>query len=288
MVSRALGRIKLDEPALQKDLATIADSPRIAEEYDEFSSGFWKNCSLWNDTGDSLDTQYKAYEGPPRRTPLGAQLPYIDDVLSRYFDFRNLKMVRVRNLVDAIIIPHRDFVELEGESSRFFRVFLALEHNADSFHSDEANVFQMQPGEIWWLDAATVHAAANFSRRSRAHLCLDFQFRDGGFCSSDIFKDPAKIELNVTPTLKPRSPFDTEENTLLALSSLLAPHTFKDITFLLSKVHFEKAVPISACFDWLTAMADHQGNRALAAKARNLRSYMIERRELGERFSYAE
>ncbi len=288
MASRLLGRLPLDQDALAQDLAMINSFPRVPEEYDEFSSGFWKNCSLWNDTGDSLDTQYRTYEGQARQTAYGEKLPYVGQLLRRHFDFRHLKMVRVRNLIDAIILPHRDFVELEGERSRYFRVFVALEHNLDSFHSDEESVFQMQPGEVWWLDAAIVHAAANFSPKSRAHLCLDFQFPTAEFDASDIFADRGGIDFDVTPTLKSREVFDAGEEALAAFAPALTPHTFRDMAFLLSKLHFDKAVPIIACFDWLATMAARQEDKALEEKAKRLRSYMIERRELGERFSFAE
>lgn len=288
MASRLLGQIALDHNALAADLRIIEGFPRIPEEYDEFSSGFWKNCSLWNDTGDSLDTQYRAYDGLAQRTPYGGQLRYIDQLLRRHFNFNYLKMVRIRNLIDAIIIPHKDFVELDRKKSSYLRVFVALEYNPESFHSDEAAVFQMQPGEVWWLDAAIVHAAANFSANSRAHLCLDFQFPSSEFDASEIFADRDSINFDVTPTMKHRERFEGDNKTLAAFTPMLTQHTFRDVIFLLSKIHFDKDVCITDCFDWLTAMAVRLGDHALEEKSRRLRRYMIGDRALGERFSFRE
>ncbi|MCV5063527.1 aspartyl/asparaginyl beta-hydroxylase domain-containing protein, partial [Escherichia coli] len=53
---------------------------------------------------------------------------------------------------------------------------------------DEEAVFRIRKGEIWFLDAAIGHAAANFSKDSRVFLCLDYVF-DSDFDPSDIFKD---------------------------------------------------------------------------------------------------
>ncbi|MGR5913138.1 aspartyl/asparaginyl beta-hydroxylase domain-containing protein [Bacillus cereus] len=101
-------------------------------------------------------------------------------------------MVRTRNLVDAMVIPHRDFVEFSHSTKQRFRVFLALEDNKMAFHSDEEAVFRIRKGEIWFLDAAIGHAAANFSKDSRVFLCLDYVF-DSDFDPSDIFKDKKDI-----------------------------------------------------------------------------------------------
>ncbi|GAA6826299.1 L-proline cis-3-hydroxylase 1 [Staphylococcus arlettae] len=47
MSSYAFGKVNFDEKKLEKDLQTHTTFPKISEEYDEFSSGFWMNCTLW-------------------------------------------------------------------------------------------------------------------------------------------------------------------------------------------------------------------------------------------------
>lgn len=61
-------------------------------------------------------------------------------------------------------------------------------------------------------------------------------------------------------------------------------HTFKDVVFLLSKYHFIYDVPVSACYDWLMAAAEMAGDTVVVDKARTLRRYLIEAREVGERY----
>ncbi|WED43514.1 aspartyl/asparaginyl beta-hydroxylase domain-containing protein [Legionella cardiaca] len=176
MTSKILGKLSFNDELLQNDLNTIAQFPELNEEYDEFGIGYWKNHSLWNECGDFTNTQYRDYITPIKITELGKKLPYITRMVEENFDLTHLKMVRARNLINGFVIPHKDFVELKQRKTHYLRVFIPLENNSDSYHSDEKSVFQMQKGEVWRLDASIVHAAANFGTDSRVHICLDFQF----------------------------------------------------------------------------------------------------------------
>lgn len=62
MASYIIGKLNLNEELLKKDLATIANFPVIPEEYDEFSSGYWMNNSLWNASNDKNDTMYRDFD----------------------------------------------------------------------------------------------------------------------------------------------------------------------------------------------------------------------------------
>ncbi|MEU9169912.1 aspartyl/asparaginyl beta-hydroxylase domain-containing protein [Streptomyces sp. NPDC048420] len=288
MPSRILGKIELDQILLADDLATLASFPRIEEAYDEFSSGYWKNCSLWNASGEASDTTYRDINSQARETDYGRKLPYLESVVRKHFDMSRVTMVRARNLVDAMVIPHRDFVELEKSKERYFRLFMVLEDNPAALHSDETGVFRMRPGEVWFLDAASVHAAVNFSTNSRQSICVDFVF-DGPFEDWQVFANQKVYRPDITPEKPFRQPPQEEEfsERLRALAAVIDHDNFKDVLFLLSKVHFRTDVPITATYDWLVEVCKESGDATLTRKAEKLRRYMVEKRVMDERLSIA-
>lgn len=247
------------------------------------------NCSLWNASGDEFDTMYRDFDYPARQTKYGRQLPYIDSIIRENFTFNYLKMVRMRSLIDGIVIPHKDFVEVGEHIPQCFRVFIALEDNEEAFHSDEQAVFRMRKGEIWFLDAAIVHAAANFSNKSRVHLCLDYIFPEK-FSPADIFVNPNLYTPELAPLIisREKPPSNFEESLILTFTKTISKHNMKDIVSLLSKMHFYMQVPVGACYDWLVEIARRSGDSAILKKAEHLRTYLIIDRKLGERFSLAE
>ena len=287
MPSRILGKIELDQVLLADDLATLNSFPRIEEAYDEFSSGYWKNCSLWNSSGEASDTTYRDIDRQARETDYGRQLPYLESVVRKHFDMSRVTMVRARNLVDAMVIPHRDFVELEKSWERYFRLFMVLEDNPDALHSDETGVFRMRPGEVWFLDAASVHAAVNFSTKIRQSICVDFVF-DGPFEDWEVFTDQRAYRPDITPERPFRQPLPADFPLRLgALGAVIDHDNFKDILFLLSKVHFRTDAPITAAYDWLVEVCRRSGDDTLTYKAEKLRRYMVEKRVMNERLSIA-
>jgi hypothetical protein len=287
MSSRILGRVDLDQARLREDLATLRGFPRIEEAYDEFSSGYWKNCSLYNSSGEAGDTTYRDIDGAARQTDYGRRLPYLHSLVRESFVMGEVTMVRARNLIDAMVIPHRDFVELARDKQQYFRIFMVLEDNPVAFHSDEQAVFRMRPGEVWFLDAASIHAAANFSVTSRESLCVDFVF-DGPFHERDIFADQTLYQPRIQPEIPQRPPLDPQfHKHLHALGAVINAQNFKDILFLLSKTHFTADAPITATYDWLLTVCQSSGDHDLITKAEGLRRYMIEKRTMNERFTLA-
>jgi hypothetical protein len=285
--SRIIGKIDLDHALLEDDLATLHSFPRIEEAYDEFSSGYWKNCSLWNSSGEATDTTYQDISEEVQQTEYGRRLPYLERVVRKSFDMRYVTMVQARNLIDAMVIPHRDFVELNKSKEHYFRLFMVLEDNPCALHSDEQAVFRMRPGEVWFLDAASVHAAVNFSTASRQSICVDFVF-DEPFEDRDVFADPKLYQPDIRPDIPARQPLVANfQEHLLALARVINADNFKDILFLLSKIHFKTDVSISATYDWLVTVCQASGDDALVAKAENLRRYMIQKRAMNERITIA-
>ncbi len=58
--------------------------------------------------------------------------------------------------------------------------------------------------------------------------------------------------------------------------------------FYFPKLHFYKNVPIDRCYVWLEEIANRAGDEIMADKARKVHQYLIEKRELGERFSFSD
>src|SRR5262245_58200669 len=99
MSSHILAKLHLDEQRLKVDPDTLRSFPRIEEAYDEFSSGYWKNCSLWNSSGDVNDTTYRGRKGELHETTYGKELPYLERLAKETFDMDHVTMVRARNLI---------------------------------------------------------------------------------------------------------------------------------------------------------------------------------------------
>ncbi|RJX37527.1 proline hydroxylase [Paenibacillus pinisoli] len=290
MPTGIIGKIIIDEHKLSNDLKTHKKFPLIQEEYDEFSIGIWQNCSLWSYSSDIHDTMYKDHNDPLKKTAYGEQLPYISELLEKNFSLDNLKMVRTRNLVNGMVIPHVDFVELDKPKDNYFRLLIPLEDNEYAFHSDRDHVFRMRKGEVWFIDAAIYHAAANFSTNSRIMLCLDYAF-PGLFNPADVFVNkenynPGRYTPFIASLEEPD--INMENNLISSLSQIVSRYNFRDMIFLLAKVHFQKKVPIEACFDWMIRIAEKSEDIAIINKAKDLRRFAIESRTLGERFSIYE
>lgn len=286
MRSHVLARVDLDQERLSHDLRYLADTPRIEEEYDEFSSGYWKNISLRNASGEDDDTAYRDLTGAAAPTRHSRNTPYLHELVGSIFDESLIKMVRARNLVDAMVVPHRDFVELDKDNDCYFRTFMVLEDNPQAFHSDEESVIRMRPGEIWFLDAAAVHSAVNFSARSRQSICVDFAFEGSSFDESAIFADKSVYNRDLGIEQPARKPFTAQRReALLALCDVIDRDNFKDVLFLLSKVHYRYDVAAGDTYEWLIDICRKSPHPELVGKAEQLRQYMIGDRGLSERFT---
>lgn len=284
MPSHIIGAINMDGYNVTSDLAYLNSITKLSEEYDEFAQGYWKNLSLFNSSGSKDDSQYKNCT-TSLPTEYMAHCPNIMRMLNDNFDFSNVKMVRARNLIEGMVIPHRDFVEFDSNVT-YFRVFVPIEYNADSFHSDEHAVFQMRPGEVWFLDAAINHAAINFSNKSRMFICLDFVF-DKAFKDTDIFHPAANISKGSRHIHidRPDMPKEKSNEIIAAIGETISKENFKNYLFEYSKYHFKHNISVTACYDWLIQGATAAKNQAVVEKSKALKKYLTEHREIGERFT---
>ena len=284
MASHIVGKINLSDYDLRAEIATLNAIPKQQEEYDEFGYGYWKNLSLYNSSGIAEDSQYKN-SGQCIATSYMDKCPEIKVLLEKCFSFDHLRMVRARNLIDGAVLPHRDYVELDRKY-RYFRLFLALEENRDSFHSDDSGVFQMRPGEVWFLDAGADHAAVNFSVNSRMFLCLDYVF-DRDFDEREIFSPSCEFNQDVTPFFIDRTkvPEEEKQSIIQSTAKLLSKHSYKDLLFALAKLHFTRDMAVAECYEWMMQACKLAGNQELADKTASIKRYIVEHRELNERMT---
>ena len=284
MKSRILGTVNLDDDLLEDDLEKILQFGDVKEEYSEYRFGLWKNYVLWNGTGSQKDTLFMGPQGGALRTEMGAQLPYINSLIESFFLADRLKMVRANVLCDAIILPHRDYVEFKSESDKLARIHIPLKTNDNALHSEGENVFHMRKGEVWYLDVANVHSACNFSDEPRVSLVLDFGL-DGAPLES-VFKEPLEGGEGVAPMIVRREPVSDEFlDSIFSLKHVVDPTNYRDLVRFLSRFHFYKDVSAVSLFDWVIKICEGANDEALVEKSKKFKNYMVEDRELKERFA---
>ncbi|MGR5334400.1 aspartyl/asparaginyl beta-hydroxylase domain-containing protein [Vibrio gigantis] len=287
--TKLLGRIDFESNSLRKDLDIISKFPVFEEEYNEFNSGTWINNSLWNDDGDYQNTQYKDNKNKAKMTELGKQTLYINEIINKYFDVENLKMVRTRNLINGQVIPHKDFIELGDNKGKYIRVLIPLETSLTSYHSDEDyGVFRMLKGDIWMLDASVVHAAYNFGDGNRVILCLDFQY-DGvdNVEPSLIFKDKSIHDETIEAMVFKRAPLREQDVSDFIFDISKSIYNLEDLKSAILKVssaHVHHDIPIKETYDILIEATKSKGGD-IYNTCHEMKEYYTVNRKLGERFT---
>jgi hypothetical protein len=287
MPSRVIARIALSDIDFKQDIEYLNRIGKPDVEYDEFGQGFRTNPTLINSSGNSEDTLFRDAERS-LETEHADRVPAIMRIIAEVFDRTHLRMVRARNLVDGLIMPHRDYLEV-GKAVDYYRVFVPIEYNQDAYHSDESGVFHMTPGEVWFLDAAIVHSAANFSSRSRWFLCLDF-FLPPNSNPAVIFRNSPRISWDVDHSYIRRKALSAERRAeiIAAASVLLNDETIKDVSHSLSKLHFRYDIPIAACYDMLSEAAARHANPRIGNAVAAMIDFLIGHRTIGQRFRFGD
>jgi hypothetical protein len=284
MNSRIIGAVELDDKLLGREIETILGFADVKEEYSEYRFGTWKNYVLWNGSGDEKETLFKGMQGGAVKTGLGRPLEYINSVIEENFHTDRLKMVRANLLSDAVLIPHRDYVEFKSDSSRLARLHIPLRTDRESLHAEDDKVFHMKQGEVWYLDVNRIHSACNMSETPRISLVLDFGL--DGQPLETAFKNPARCRPCPEPTMIERVPAGEEFlKTIDSLRHIINRTNYRDIVLFLARVHFYKDVALGVFFDWLVGICDGHEDGFLLEKSLSFREYMIKSRELSQRFA---
>lgn len=284
MNSRIISKIELDDALLQKDIETILNFEDVKEEYSEYRFGTWKNYVLRNGTGNQADTLFVGTAGGGIETPLGARLKYLSSVIEENFHTDKLRMVRANLLQDAVLIPHRDYVEFKSDCRRLARIHIPIKTDERSLHSEGKEVFHMRRGEVWYLDVSNIHSACNLSETPRISLVLDFCLDSEPL--ETALKNPPQHDPELQPMIIERGPLDDSLLTTIASMKHIINHgNYRDIVFFLSRVHFYKDVSLGIFFDWLIGICENAEDKSLLEKSLNFKEYMMNDRELAQRFS---
>ena len=254
----------------RQTLRHLADRELLAlpynDRYRDFTFGTWRNCVLWNETGDSADSAFRSYDGAGAPTELLRGLPALADFVAEAFDARHLRWMRLFLLTRGWLLPHRDFLDTGGASTR---IHLPLMADASCLHSENNFVYRMAPGQLWWIDASQVHSACATSQVSRVTLCLDFSPE---IPFDRLVRLPAEVPQRPAPIERPPLPEVVKCRFSHKLRSCAGDDEFSAVVRDLSCLHFGYALHAAEMYDWLMDFtvdnpALHERSIALARQA---------------------
>jgi hypothetical protein len=282
MQSRILGQLRHDTD-FSDDIQRVLHFTGENSQYNEFRIGDWKTFVLQNASGRDDDGLVEEGTSALRVTPRGRQVPTILRWIADTFHTDKLKLVRVHSLGEGVLIPHRDFVEINQDVCRWTRIHVPVMTNEACLHSEEDTAFRMHKGEIWFLDASRLHSATNFSDERRLNLCLDFELHEAPIES--VFKRAVMTDGLPRLDIVERAPLDdTFLGGLYALGAVLTAANYRDVVGLLSKVHFYREASLAQFFDWLIAISDGSRQPELSEKSRAFSRFLKAERKMHERF----
>lgn len=285
MKSKILTTFQHDDERLYQDVQTILGFPYIKDTYTEFSFGTLIQHVLWNESGKASDTVFHEFEGKAIPTEFGKQLPYLNEAIEKIFHTDTVQMVRANLMQDCLLIPHRDYTEIEDGYNRFYRLHLPIHTNPTCKNSDGEIVFHMDKGEVWFLDISAVHAAWCPTDFPRISICIDFKTE--GRPLADCFRDPEALNQKHIPTTFEKEAISPSfQSGIDSLSRIIHQHNFKDIVQLLAKIHFYKQAGAKDCFEWLIEICKNADDPALLPKAYEAKRFFTVDRKMNQRFSF--
>jgi len=284
MLSRPLGRIPLNSFALRKELDFLLHCNEANESYSEFRIGNWRTIVLRTRSAEDAEGLIRPTTNSTLAVaPRAHGLEYINRLVESTFFTERLQLLRAHILEDGVLIPHRDFIELNEDNNRWVRIHLPLQTNEKCLHSEEESVFHMRQGELWILNAAMTHSACNLSGIPRITLCLDFDL--AGAQVDSLFRDLA-VPQQVDPLIIERDELDAPFlDALYGLGDILNDTNYREILNVLARVHFYKDVNVNAFFSWMVDIAARAGNQQLQRKFSDFAEFLRFNRALGQRFA---
>jgi hypothetical protein len=263
--SYLIGTVPLDQERVSEDLAQV-EPFGFVDSYTEFVCGSWRTCMLWNATGDSGDARIRDYSGPAQMTEHGRKLSYLEELMTSHFNLDKLRFARITRLAPgSVVVPHRDYVELDSE---FVRIHVPLATASEAYASEEETIYRMGRGEVWFLDATKVHSIANFSQRNRIHLLLDFDAADP---ASVLARKPeAPSGMPAAAVMRRRPLREGEREAFLALARVMDQASFMDVMAMIIKRFFTAEMAAHDVFDLMSEIAAGSGDLDLLDRARRL------------------
>jgi len=283
MRTRYVSTIELDADRLAKDLEH-STSFKYSEAYSDYLiGGPWKNATLWargGDAGDGVLTNY-AYDRESTFTEYGAQLPYLQEVITNTVDTSRLNFVRLARISNSVIVPHRDFLELGDipeDARSAHRLHIPLVTHEDCFFSEDNTVYRMREGEVWFFDASQIHAVASLRNAERIHLIFDFFHAPGDrplvTVPDEGYGDGVPADRTVD---RPPLP-DADREGLHRLADVLTMDTFGEVFSIIIKKHFRFDGGDDFAWRTMTALARACADPAVLPHTLELhRYYTLER-----------
>lgn len=283
MRTQLLGEVEIDPDRLRADLAT-SETFTFAEAYSEFSCGRpWSSCMLWapgGDAGDGVITHYD-HTQPSRPTPFGQQLTYVRELITQSFAADHLLFARLAVMSQAVLVPHRDYLEFHDRSDAerlSHRLHVPLATSEDCVFMEDDVAYRMGFGEVWFLDAARMHSAAVLSDTKRIHLLLDF---------ADV-PDPMtllRFDVRTRPGIPatstvPREPLsEPERAALLSLADVADLDTLPEVFAILIKKHFRRDGGPEFVWRAMQEIARNSGDPQVATRIEELHKYYVLERD---------
>jgi hypothetical protein len=271
MLSKRLGAIDLDQQCVNADLEK-ACAFNFDRAYQDYALGGWEACSLWNKSGDHNDGLSYEFPEPAKITEYGRSLPYIREIAERHFAMEHCKAARIFIIRKGQLTPHRDYLEFK---KGFTRIHLVLTSNPLAFNSEQADVYQMCIGEIWYVDGGPVHSAANFSEQPRVHLVFDF---DPDIAYEDLLRDIIANEKLPQVKLKLRPPISSEQIEAISKLSSIVDSDGYLLTYMipfLARIHFFYDVSSRDTYLWLKTISKNSDSQLALEKASEIMNKYI-------------
>lgn len=268
--SYLLGTVEVDPSRVSADLAQV-EPFGFVDSYTEFVCGSWRTCMLWNWNGDGADAQIRDYTGSAQVTEQGRKLGYVEELMSASFDLSKLRFARLTRLAPGtVVLPHRDYVELE---SNLVRIHVPLQTAPGAYASEEETIYRMAEGEVWFLDATRVHSIGNFAKRNRVHLLLDFQADEPASVFTRQRRGPLELPASAVVPRRPLRPGEREA--FAALAGIVDVDNLMDVVAMVIRRYFTADLRVDDVFGWLHEIADASGDQAVADRVRWLEAHCL-------------
>ncbi|GLK50744.1 aspartyl/asparaginyl beta-hydroxylase domain-containing protein [Maricaulis virginensis] len=259
--TQRISTVAIDISEVKREISLV-DPEDYKNYYTEYSNGGWRTCMLANQSGDADSHRIEASKGGARLTRVGNRLTYLTGLISNWFDRSALVYARlIKTQPGSIVFPHRDYLDFEGE---LVRIHIPLKTNSRFLHSESDLVFHMKQGEVWYLDATNLHAAANLGRSIRYALVLDFH------CSNhitDCLRDDNLISLRYPDSVHRRE-YNRQE-IVSKLRDTYAQSGLDGILYAASALNFSNRSHAIQTYDWVEEVLLHRGDE------KDLRSFNV-------------
>ncbi|HEX4013029.1 MAG TPA: aspartyl/asparaginyl beta-hydroxylase domain-containing protein [Candidatus Cybelea sp.] len=224
------------------------------------AAGEWGFCDLW--TGPAWTGKAPALDVEAVRRELPTLLQCVEDA----FDVSKLAIARVFSAARyGFIRPHRDWM---GSEVPFTRLHVPLQTNPRALNFEDAVVYHMNAGEIWYLDGSRVHGGGCLADEVRLHLVLDFAPQAA---PEDVLRDRAAHASGPPLPLSRPAMTPAQRAALRDLRPLLGRATLSPLTDLLGTIHYDRQIDSAAAYDWLCAIAADGGDPETIENARATR-----------------